>query len=304
MTINSAVALRFTRANTTLEFYALPKHRLVVNGLDTPIPTQDTTLPSGVNLKLAYGGILVDYEGHEMLVVLRKGYLDYGMRQIVNPSVSYRGGLIGIHDGKADNDLTPPNGTVTPVPADAAALAAFGEAWRVPAGEKYFGVPHPAAPKPTETSEVEPAKVDSARKTCQAAGISQVLALKDCTFDVSRTGNNAFIESARQFQEDVKVIPPAQLRGGDQRTAAAIKLGVDVEPAPAAAGGGGSLRLRVGEELLRGSQYTMDGHYLTFHSRMETCACIQTPSSLCGVSATIRRYGTRMRSGFNSRGRS
>lgn len=236
VTVNSAVALRFTRANTTLEFYAVPKHTLVVNGVDTPIPTQDTTLPSGVNLKLAHGGILVDYEGHEMLVTLRAGYLDYGMRREVNPSVSYRGGLIGNRDGKADNDMTLPNGTLTPVPADAAALAAFGEAWRVPAGEKYFGVPHPAAPKPTETSEVEPAKVESARQTCQNAGISQVLALKDCTFDVSRTGNNAFVESARQFQEDVKAIPPAQLKGGDQRTAAAIARGVDVEPAPVAAG--------------------------------------------------------------------
>ena len=64
VTINAAVALRFAKAKATLEFYALPKHRLVVNGADTPIPTQDTTLPSGVNLKLAHGGILVDYEGH------------------------------------------------------------------------------------------------------------------------------------------------------------------------------------------------------------------------------------------------
>ena len=277
VTINAAVALRFGKAKTTLEFYALPQQKLVVNGVDTPIPTQDTTLPSGVNLKLAYGGILVDHEGHEVLVTLRAGYLDYGMRRTVNPSVGYRGGLIGNRDGKAENDMILPDGKVTPVPANAEALAAFGEAWRVPAGEKYFGVPHPAAPKPTETSEVEPAKVDSARRSCKDAGISQVLALKHCTFDISRTGNNAFIESARQFQDEVKAVPPAQLKGGDQRTAAAIVSGADVEPAPAGGGGGGLFAL--GEELVRGNQHTINGHYITF----------QPDGNLC-VYTTAKRY--------------
>jgi hypothetical protein len=303
VTINAAVALRFAKAKATLEFYALPKHKLVVNGVDTPIPTQDTTLPSGVNLKLAHGGILVDYEGHELLVTLRAGYLDYGMRRTVNPSVSYRGGLIGNRDGKADNDMILPNGTVTPVPADAAALAAFGEAWRVPAGEKYFGVPHPAAPKPTETSEVEPAKVESARQTCQNAGISQVLALKDCTFDVSRTGNNAFVESARQFQDDVKAIPPAQLKGGDQRTAAAIARGVDVEPAPAAAGGGGGGLFGLGEELRRGNQHTMNGHYVTFQPDGNLCVYTNAKQFVCCVNNDPKvRYQDAQRVVFTNEG--
>jgi len=302
VTINTAVALRFGKANTTVVFHALPAARMLVNGAVTPIPRQETALPSGVSLTPAQGGIIAEYDGRRVLVIVRNGFIDYGIGQDL--SFKYRGGLIGNLDDNSANDMTLPNGKVLSIPADQNGIAQFGEAWRVPANEKYFNEPHPAAPKPTEVSEVDPAKAQEGRKICQDAGINDPLALKDCAFDVSRTGNRAFVASAQQFQAEVKAIPAAKRVGGDVRTAQAIARGADVEPPPAVAGGGGGggTLFLPGEQLQRGSRYQMNGHFATFQTDGNFCVYTSTNTFVWCVNGLGVRYQDAARVVFTNEG--
>lgn len=200
-TIITAVAVRFASANTTIEFYARPERRMLVNGNAMPIPAAAMTLPSGIRITpLSQRRIQLLHEGREVLVIVRPGTAGYSLRY--QPEFKYRGGLMINMDGNGATDLTSPEGKLLTLPADAKRIAEFGGTGQVAANEKYLSVPMP--PQPVAVSKATPAPT----------------------------------------------------------------------PAPAALGANSSAGAGLflpDEELKRGAQYTMNGHYLTYQADGNLC---------------------------------
>ena len=142
-------------------------------------------------------------------------------------------------DKDASNDLQIKGGEKITPPATDEQLTAFADSWRVPQAASNFVEP---APDPEPTPEAEAAEpqltladlpkedTDVAEATCKDAGVTEDLALANCTYDVAATDDDSFVASAETFQEDVEALPT-----GEVEYVTALEGAAPVEsPTPAA----------------------------------------------------------------------
>lgn len=119
-------------------------------------------------------------------------------------------GLFGSHDGDPGNDFTTREGEALGEPDHATLHGRFADAWRVRADESLFDYGPgestetftdrsvPAAPATLES--LTPEARGAAAKVCVDAGISDPVALAECTLDVALGHDLDFVRSAQAVQ--------------------------------------------------------------------------------------------------------
>jgi len=229
VSINTAVGMRVGTARVSIR----PREGLFVDGAAvalTPssvgIARQSTlaqvgdtpTVREPVPLALTGGGSVVRH-GEDYVVDWPDGsrawvqVLERSLDVFFAASDSLRGrtsGLLGNHDGASDNDFQLRDGTALGAPDHAALHGRFADSWRVGPGESLFDYgpgettetftdrTMPAAPATLES--LDAAARLAAAKTCADAGITDPVALAECTLDIALAGDLAFIRSAQAVQ--------------------------------------------------------------------------------------------------------
>ncbi len=270
VSVNTAVAMNV--AGDRVETYIAPGSMLLINGVATALPTAELALPKGGSISPSpQGGIASFYvqwpnsEFKAVVIHYANGTIDYGNTN--DPARTYEG-LFGNMDGNPRNDFYVRGIEALPTPPTAENIAIVGESWRVQSTENLFRDGRNVGGKPAAEqltmADLDPQARDAAKANCTKAGITDPSALSDCTYDVAATGDAGFIESARAFQASVAHIPA---KARIEQAPAAPKLAAAAAPSQ----GVGSGLLLGGEAMMRGSRYSMGGHYLTFQKDGNLC---------------------------------
>ncbi|MBP8250882.1 MAG: choice-of-anchor L domain-containing protein [Herpetosiphon sp.] len=215
--VNTAAAMQV--GNDKLEFYLNKGGTPIftVNDQATPLPTTKTSLPDGGTIEPYSTGFQISWpDGNTgVRILFWPDCLDIFTGRFT-PALTYEG-VYGNFDGDPNNDIQIRNGAVITPEATSAQLKEFGDSWRVPQGESLFDTPStatsPAQTAPT-LAEVDATKREEAKKKCDAAGITNQIALYDCTYDVAVTDNESFIDSAKGVDAVLKEQPPVQVVDG------------------------------------------------------------------------------------------
>lgn len=219
VSINTAVALWVE--GDKLEFYVRPEHSFYVNDVLTELPTSTYTLPNGGTIEpqpatASKSDLTIFWPDNSFgarVIVYSRSYLDYGVAKM-GGSQTYEG-LLGNLDGNASNDLQIQGGDQIKPPASLADLERFGDSWRISAEESLFDNVEAATAvtesteQPLVMQEIDEEDQANAKETCQNAGVADELALRNCTYDVAATGDEAFIASALVYEEDNQDTPPS-----------------------------------------------------------------------------------------------
>ena len=214
VSVNTAIALYVH--GDKLEFYVKPEPRLYVNGVLTDLPTGHFKLPAGGYINLSGTGRATDFtifwlNGNTgARVILYGDHIDTGIARL-GGSLTYEG-VLGNLDGNPNNDIRLRSGDVITPPASLEQLKVFGDSWRLSAKESLFKdavttEDKAANAEPLTLSKIDPAEKAAAATVCNAAGVTDPLALHNCTYDVAVTGDKSFVESAKTFQQDTADIP-------------------------------------------------------------------------------------------------
>ncbi len=217
VSVNTAAGLYV--AGDKLEFYLRPERSFYINDVLTDLPTGFVQLPQGGSIDLSGTGSPTDYtiiwpDGNTgARVIVYADHLDLGIARL-GGSLTYEG-VLGNLDWDTQNDMQIRGGELITPPATADQLKTFGDSWLVPAGESLFDDVLPTdeaavAEAPLTLLDIDPAVRAEAKQTCQNADISNPLALDNCTYDVGATGDVAFVESAKAFQESFEQLPPEE----------------------------------------------------------------------------------------------
>lgn len=245
VSINKAVAMNV--AGDRLELYlspVSPERSFYINGVLTDLPTTQLRLPNGGIINPTGDDFTIVWPdgntGARVIVVRNNHHLQIGIARL-NGSLTYEG-VCGNLDGNAENDMQIRGGNQISIsestPATNDQLVTFGNSW-LAGSESLFHIPISAIEPDTSVSQttpnlqlasisrlpanqsddseapltlldLDPAKREAARQTCQNAGIEDELALATCTFDVAATDDPIFVESAQTFQTAMEALPPAE----------------------------------------------------------------------------------------------
>lgn len=208
VSVNTAVAMNV--AGDKLEFYLYPELSFEINDVATPLPTSEVALPQGGRVTLTGGGsqdftIFWPDGNTGARVILYGAYIDIGIARL-GGSLTYEG-VLGNLDGNSQNDIQLRGGDVITPPAGNDDLVRFGDSWRLAAEESLFndalaGEDTAADAGPLTINDLDETEKAGAEDTCETAGVTDPLALHNCTYDVAATGDDSFVESAQNFQED------------------------------------------------------------------------------------------------------
>ncbi|RIJ76750.1 hypothetical protein D1871_10545 [Nakamurella silvestris] len=239
VTINTAAALQV--GADTLEFYQRPELSFYLNGVLTPLPTDDVRLPGGGKIESTEYGLrtskdlTIEWPDGENFgrVVLFRDHIDIGFLR-GGDSRTYEG-VLGDQDGDPRNDLQVRGGALITPPATWEELNTFSDSWRVSGEESLFkgGAPAKAVSAPESRLTLDGLDPDSraeAANTCEAAGLTDQLALDNCTFDVAATGDDIFVDSALAYAAAVAELPaeaPAIVGGLEAAPAETPSSGTD-----------------------------------------------------------------------------
>ena len=243
VSINTAVAMQVGGARVSIR----PRAGLFVDGAavvmapsSVGIARQSVLLQVGdtptvrtpQRLALTEGGSLTRYgedyvvdwpDGSRAWVQVHERSLDlfFAAPEVLRGRTS---GLLGSHDGARDNDLQTRDGEVLGAADHATLHGRFADSWRVGPAESLFDY---AAGETTEgftdrTMPAAPARLESleaaarrkAARTCERAGITDAVALAECTLDVALAGDLAFVRSAQAVQTLVDPRPGLHPTGG------------------------------------------------------------------------------------------
>ena len=257
VSINTAAA--FQVGADRVEFYLKPTRSFYVNGQATGLPSSTLQLPGGGTVapsgpETSRSFVLTWPDGRFQARALLHGssHMDVGVRK--NGDTRTFGGLFGNLDGNAQNDLTLRAGGSVAPPAGFADLNRFGDSWRLGADETLFrGAVDAATPeRPLTALDLDAAARAAAEQRCRRAGVSDRLALGNCTYDVAATGDDAFVASAKTFQDAVAAAPPVNRVPGDLAGHVALR--------------GTVFPIAQRFELQRGTKYPSESgnHYLIF----------------------------------------
>ena len=211
VSVNTAVAMYV--GGDKLEFYLKPETSFYVNDVLTDLPTDYVSLPAGGSISATGSSdftILWPDGNTGARVILRHDSLDIGIARL-GGSLTYEG-VLGNLDGDRMNDIQVRGGELITPPASLEQLKLFGDSWRLSAEESLFDAPLTAADTaeaagPLTINDLDAGEKEAAANTCETAGVTDPLALHNCTYDVAVTGDESFVESAKTFQEDTADIP-------------------------------------------------------------------------------------------------
>lgn len=214
VSVNTAIAMYV--GGDKLEFYVKPERRFYVNDVLTDLPTGYLEFPAGGYIDFSGTGRSTDFtiiwpDGNTgARVILYGDYIDTGIARL-GGSLAYEG-VLGNLDGNPRNDIQIRGGDFITPPATLEQLKTFGDSWRLSDAESLFndplsGVDTAEAAGPLTINDLDPAEKAAAAATCQTAGVTDPLALHNCTYDVAVTGDESFVDSAKSLQEDIQDIP-------------------------------------------------------------------------------------------------
>lgn len=154
VSINTALALKI--GEDTIEFYQRPERHLLINGVETPLPTTEQALPNGGRLIVNPVDPAEDSRWRDFTFVWPDGstavryrskgnfHADIGVARL-NNALDYEG-LCGDLNNDPQNDMQVRNGAlIDPENAGPEQLKTFGDSWRIPEGESLFSEAIPAA---------------------------------------------------------------------------------------------------------------------------------------------------------------
>jgi hypothetical protein len=185
----------------------------LVNGAGRPMDVGgEVKLRSHALLRRTDDGYLfISSVGDRLTVVASGEMVDFFLR----PAPHRRGkvrGLLGNFDGDVDNDLKTADGRVIDLAAAVVDFnhplySQFGASWRVADGSSFVSRRLPASPDPMTFPGPEPQAVDqalaAAKAKCEAMGVTQTEARDACAFDLAATGDEAFLRSAENANQEV-----------------------------------------------------------------------------------------------------
>lgn len=216
--VNTAAAMQV--GPDKLEFYLNKGQPITFTINDQPaaLPTGQTPLPGGGTIT-PYGSNGVDIfwpDGNTIgRVVFWSDCIDIFTGRLTQ-ALQYEG-VYGNKDGDPNNDIKLRAGDVITPPASAQQIKEFGDSWRVREGESLFDAPlsvePPAEAAPT-LADIDPAKREEAKATCDNAGITNEHALYSCTYDVAVTDNLSFVDSAKGVDEMLAQATPVEIVAG------------------------------------------------------------------------------------------
>jgi len=238
VSVNTAVAMNV--AGDKLEFYLFPELSFELNDVVTPLPTGYVQLPQGGSITLTGNGpkdftIYWPDRNTGARVVLYDAYIDIGIARL-GGSLIYEG-ILGNMDGDPQNDIQLRGGDLITPPASDEDLARFGDSWRLSPEESLFngalaGDDTAEGSEPLTLDGLDPTDKANAEDICTTAGVTDPLALHNCTYDVAATGDDGFVESAKTFQEETKDEPDKGFVAGVPEQG----LPVEAPPAPSREG--------------------------------------------------------------------
>lgn len=215
VSINTGVAMKV--GADTLEFSQDPADSLFVNGEVVDFPTGDTDLPGGGKLEVIrpdrkdVAVYLPNGELVARVTMQRSSFIDVGVVRVGDGEYA---GLFGNLDDDPDNDIETADGDQIGAPASVEELKSWGDSWLVNDNDSLFRTPNPDQPaqgaSQLTVADLPSADVDAAEATCQAAGVTDELALKSCVYDVAATGDEAFVASAQGVQEAQEALPESE----------------------------------------------------------------------------------------------
>ena len=189
-----------------------PSLELYVNGQKVALEAECNQLPNGGVIHQTSSGrrrrfaiTWPDGSFSAKVVVFGESHLNVGVRSS-SSSKTYQG-LLGNLDGNAANDARLRTGEIISSLTSLESLNRFGGSWSVSSQESLFRSGQSVSFQSTvieslvERSDIESAQLARAQEVCEAAGVSDLLALNNCVFDVAVSGNNIFAQSARSFQQ-------------------------------------------------------------------------------------------------------
>lgn len=214
--VNSTVSLNTALAlwvdGDKVEFYVKSEPRFYVNDeAQAALPSSSYALANGGSIdpisvndsRAEYLITWPDGSFKARLIMYLNSHMDYGVAGLG----SYAG-LLGNHDGNAQNDLQLRAGDQIKSPPSVDELNRFGDSWRVPADESLFHSEDAAEQQHTIVNIAEEDRAQ-AEEICQNGGVSDELALRNCIYDVAVTDDPIFVESAKQFEASTKDLPPS-----------------------------------------------------------------------------------------------
>jgi hypothetical protein len=205
--VNSAVA---TRMGKTTVAVCLPEN-LEIDGKQTTVKEGTSlTLPSGVAITHTGNAYLIaNSEGDSLRAQINDGWIDASVGLGHWPAAA-RGLLVNVHDDA--NLLATSDGAVLTQPISFEELyRRFGESWRAkqPSAISCAGQPKrkglPA--KPFFARDLERKLAESARLTCEKAGVQDAAHLEACILDVAVIGKDSAAKAFAQ-QRPPKMVAP------------------------------------------------------------------------------------------------
>lgn len=222
VSVNTAVAFQVGLDGDKIEFYVKPELGFYVNDVAEALPSSRLALTNGGSIdpigSESRPEFIITWPNGSFkarVIMYPNSHIDYGVR-----GSGTLEGLLGDLDGDAQNDLqvndgdmSTENEVITPLPS-ADELTRFGDSWRVSAEESLFSIAAEVSTDQTDGAEpltmqdIDAEEREEAANTCGEAGVSNELALRDCTYDVAATGDEIFVESAKTIEETVENLGP------------------------------------------------------------------------------------------------
>lgn len=240
---NTAVAMRVGPDRVGL--YGGPPLILRINGEAIDVASLPLDLPGGGRIERdEEDRFIVRWPGDDapfVRVRARHGRTDVS---VILPQ-AWAGrmvGLLGNFDGDRANDLRLRDGQRIGregEPWTAADIhGAFADAWRISQAESLFDYESgqstrtftikPFPKRYLGLSDLDPEAVEAARQVCEAAGLTEIVPLENCMFDVAATGDETYAESHENRTGVVRadVVLPTYLDGWTPVLAAGAKNAV------------------------------------------------------------------------------
>lgn len=224
--INTAVAMNV--AGDRVGVYAERSSALYVNSEATELSGSSLSLPNGGTVTNEGDLYLVTWpDGSVFSATLRGSILNIG-GELAEARRGQMTGLLGDYDGDRADDIRTRDGALLEAPVDFADLYGdYGDSWRISQAESLFDY---EAGEDTETYTVAgfPSRFvsadtlseedyEAARSICEAAGVTDPVALENCILDVATTGDESFAEDGLNVPESsgvLEVCPePTQITG-------------------------------------------------------------------------------------------
>jgi hypothetical protein len=187
-------------------------HRLVINGVETPMPASPLVLPGGGRLVRAVWPpeLTLEWPDGSRMIASVQSFVDPIM--VLNPERQGRvAGLWGNFDGDPANDLAARDGSTIPADSDEAEIyQTVGKSWRLTQEESLFDY---ATGESTATftdlefpreivrvGGLDQAARERAEGVCRDAGVVEPEILEDCILDIVVTGDDSYAIAAARVR--------------------------------------------------------------------------------------------------------